>query len=380
MKGLSALKGIESAQHQIFRCALAESSKVPDSQSWDERLKGILQGAVEQREEMRQMLELLRSHAKVAQVFDPSFFQKLPLSSEWVSSDELLSHVKVFFELAERQALAVESSTNRTRDRDIGGSAKDAGKEKKKVRKKGKAAKVQRTRAPRSHDESPESDWSSSRSRTHSRRHARGRRRMCSPSADSRSWSSRSSSRSCSHGRGWPRRGRHRIGGGSAGDIPADIERFCRVNRLEMRCEKILRDLSPDLACRVMGLSGGTNTFELSGDVRDPTAVVLARIRKARDGPGSGFQSRRPPRRPRSISSSRSRGRHACRPRRQPPHSSSVGRARKSASRRRDQGGSRPTSGGYPGRGMQQTGSNAVPLGKLREFPLKAQASKTAEQ
>ena len=30
-----------------------------------------------------------------------------------------------------------------------------------------------------------------------------------------------------------------------------------------------------------MGLSGGTNTFELSGDVRDPTAVVLARVRKA---------------------------------------------------------------------------------------------------
>ena len=32
---------------------------------------------------------------------------------------------------------------------------------------------------------------------------------------------------------------------------------------------------------QVMGLSGGNNTFELSGDVRDPTAVVLARIRKA---------------------------------------------------------------------------------------------------
>ena len=32
---------------------------------------------------------------------------------------------------------------------------------------------------------------------------------------------------------------------------------------------------------QVMGLSGGTNTFELSGDVRDPTAVVLARVRKA---------------------------------------------------------------------------------------------------
>ena len=33
-----------------------------------------------------------------------------------------------------------------------------------------------------------------------------------------------------------------------------------------------------------MGVSGGGGrgfTFELSGDVRDPTAVVLARIRKA---------------------------------------------------------------------------------------------------
>lgn len=71
------------------------------------------------------------------------------------------------------------------------------------------------------------------------------------------------------------------------------------VNKLEERCEKILRDLDSALALKVrngicmaacfaliflfqvMGLSGGTNTFELSGDVRDPTAVVLARIRKA---------------------------------------------------------------------------------------------------
>ena len=38
---------------------------------------------------------------------------------------------------------------------------------------------------------------------------------------------------------------------------------------------------------KVMGLSGGNNTFELSGDVRDPTAVVLARIRKAQFAPSS---------------------------------------------------------------------------------------------
>ena len=34
-----------------------------------------------------------------------------------------------------------------------------------------------------------------------------------------------------------------------------------------------------------MGLSGGTNTFNLSGDIRDPTAVVLARVRKAQFAP-----------------------------------------------------------------------------------------------
>ena len=36
------------------------------------------------------------------------------------------------------------------------------------------------------------------------------------------------------------------------------------------------------VALKVMGLSpGSSHTFELSGDVRDPTAVVLARVRKA---------------------------------------------------------------------------------------------------
>ena len=42
------------------------------------------------------------------------------------------------------------------------------------------------------------------------------------------------------------------------------------------------------MARRVMGLTNAskTNTFELSGDVRDPNAVVMARIRKAREGAG----------------------------------------------------------------------------------------------
>lgn len=63
----------------------------------------------------------------------------------------------------------------------------------------------------------------------------------------------------------------------------SDIKRFVEVNRLEPRCEQIIRDLSPRTARRVMGLSGGTNTFELKGDVRNPTAVVIARVRRARE-------------------------------------------------------------------------------------------------
>ncbi|CAL1145868.1 unnamed protein product [Cladocopium goreaui] len=86
-------------------------------------------------------------------------------------------------------------------------------------------------------------------------------------------------------------------------NVTSEIDRFVRVNKLEERCEKILRDLDAPLAFKVMGLSGGTNTFELSGDVRDPTAVVLARIRKAqfaRDVQPQGNRRRR-------RSSSRSR-------------------------------------------------------------------------
>jgi len=36
---------------------------------------------------------------------------------------------------------------------------------------------------------------------------------------------------------------------------------------------------------QVMGLAGGNNSFELSGDIRDPIAVVMARIRRAREDP-----------------------------------------------------------------------------------------------
>jgi len=82
-------------------------------------------------------------------------------------------------------------------------------------------------------------------------------------------------------------------------DIPAEIGKFVRVNRLDERCEKVLRELENATARKVMGLAGGAHSFELSGDIRDPTAVVMARVRKAREGGG------RPARRRASRSRSR---------------------------------------------------------------------------
>merc|ERR1719221_1180356 len=73
-------------------------------------------------------------------------------------------------------------------------------------------------------------------------------------------------------------------GAGGPDNVLADIDRFVKINRLEPRCDQILRELSPSMARRVMGLDGGPNTFELRGDVRNPTGVVIGRVRKAREG------------------------------------------------------------------------------------------------
>jgi len=70
----------------------------------------------------------------------------------------------------------------------------------------------------------------------------------------------------------------------STGNLDEDIDTFCRINRLEKRCHEILHEIEPRMARKVMGLEGGSNTFELKGDVRNPTAVVIARAQKAKQG------------------------------------------------------------------------------------------------
>jgi len=86
--------------------------------------------------------------------------------------------------------------------------------------------------------------------------------------------------------------GDRRGGGGRGGDPQSDIRRFVSVNRLGVAIERQLKELPSGILHRVMYLP----TFELSGDVRDPTAIVSARIRKAREHEALRQSGQLPPR------------------------------------------------------------------------------------
>ena len=61
-----------------------------------------------------------------------------------------------------------------------------------------------------------------------------------------------------------------------------DLEHFVETNRLTPggRTDTALRQLGPRAARVVMGLEGTENEFTLTGVVRNPDAVVMARINR----------------------------------------------------------------------------------------------------
>jgi len=419
-KCLRAQQDATTAEVTIREAAAAQQLKGGEDQSWQDNVKELIVAAREQRDEMQQVCDLLRNHVKLhpldaSGIAATTLLTKLPSESNpfTAAGVELPKVTKLFLEFAEKQLVESGDGRHRQQGEGAGKEPKDHDKKKRKgisgaekKSKKAKAHKAGKTRAVRSAEASSESDWSSSRSPSMNlRRRERRPRHRHTPSVDSRSLSdSRSCSKSRSRGyrggcrgrsyRGRPPRrhdmgpghkggsGRFRGGKGGGGgprprggggacddeniDLPVEIDRFCKVNKLESRCEKILRDLSPPLALHVMGFSGGSNMFELSGDVRNPTACVLARIRKAREDRTRGGGGRRGPppgrhasrgRPPRSISS-RSRSRHSRSPNGGVPDGG-LGAS----------GGPGGTSG-HAGKspGGPYGGSNAVPLGRLPEL------------
>eukprot|EP00931_Biecheleriopsis_adriatica_P067440 TRINITY_DN41582_c0_g1_i1.p1 TRINITY_DN41582_c0_g1~~TRINITY_DN41582_c0_g1_i1.p1 ORF type:complete len:263 (+),score=40.00 TRINITY_DN41582_c0_g1_i1:45-833(+) len=65
------------------------------------------------------------------------------------------------------------------------------------------------------------------------------------------------------------------------GDHEADIEQFISVNELDEGCAAALRAIRDDKAqMHVMGTDGGENAFVLKDKVRNPSGVVMSRIRR----------------------------------------------------------------------------------------------------
>lgn len=71
-----------------------------------------------------------------------------------------------------------------------------------------------------------------------------------------------------------------------AEDVKEKIDEFVEGNKLDESVKIRMTRLTLRQALRVMGLSGddNENTFLLKGGVKNPNAVVMARIRRERDG------------------------------------------------------------------------------------------------
>eukprot|EP00930_Biecheleria_cincta_P078996 TRINITY_DN66656_c0_g1_i1.p1 TRINITY_DN66656_c0_g1~~TRINITY_DN66656_c0_g1_i1.p1 ORF type:complete len:266 (+),score=30.80 TRINITY_DN66656_c0_g1_i1:35-799(+) len=66
-----------------------------------------------------------------------------------------------------------------------------------------------------------------------------------------------------------------------SGDHDADIEEFIAMNQLDSACGSALRALpSVDDQKAVMGTDGGSNAFMMIDKVRNPSGVVMSRIRR----------------------------------------------------------------------------------------------------
>ncbi|CAK9015238.1 unnamed protein product [Durusdinium trenchii] len=253
--------------------------------SWEQRLSSLLREVQSVQKDFAEVKDLLRSA-------DSDLAEELLPKEE-----DLVSLVTKFLEQMASKKEKSKSESEEEKEEKKGKGKKDKDQKKNKGEKeeekeekvekdqskgprKGSAKKHRKKRRRSKKDRDDLSgSYSYSRSpsprkRRRHRRHRRHRRRCSESSYDSASRKGRRK-----HRKG---RRKERRKGSEGIDVDAEIDRFVKVNKLEERCEKILRDLESSVALKVMGLSpGSSHTFELSGDVRDPTAVVLARVRKA---------------------------------------------------------------------------------------------------
>merc|ERR1712187_1049033 len=74
----------------------------------------------------------------------------------------------------------------------------------------------------------------------------------------------------------------------------ADLEEFCTKNSLSDRVVDALHSIGKWEQRHVMGLDGSKNSFMLTGNVRDPDAVVMSRLKRLQQEPLRNPSSGRP--------------------------------------------------------------------------------------
>eukprot|EP00913_Durusdinium_trenchii_P027292 g25604.t1 len=284
LRALERQTDAEVASTQVVHALNATLKRTAEG-SWEQRLSSLLREVQSVQKDFAEVKDLLRSA-------DSDLAEELLPKEE-----DLVSLVTKFLEQMASKKEKSKSESEEEKEEKKGKGKKDKDQKKNKGEKeeekeekvekdqskgprKGSAKKHRKKRRRSKKDRDDLSgSYSYSRSpsprkRRRHRRHRRHRRRCSESSYDSASRKGRRK-----HRKG---RRKERRKGSEGIDVDAEIDRFVKVNKLEERCEKILRDLESSVALKVMGLSpGSSHTFELSGDVRDPTAVVLARVRKA---------------------------------------------------------------------------------------------------
>merc|ERR1719201_77176 len=109
MKGARASKDIAAAEKQISESAVAKVLKLPHDDPLNERVEEVIKLGTTQREDLREMLDLIKQHVSdhFGNSGGPALLDKLPRTDPntalAVSSDEALKCVKSFLDLAEKK-------------------------------------------------------------------------------------------------------------------------------------------------------------------------------------------------------------------------------------------------------------------------------------
>eukprot|EP00913_Durusdinium_trenchii_P001838 g1704.t1 len=293
----------EAAQAQQKVNALSAALRKAEvlEESWEKGVSSLLQQAKEQRAELVKVVDLLKAPLKESGLSGlsesgdlsslPELVKKALGQMDSKKKEKVKEKSKSEKEQSEKEEEEEEKEESekeeKEKDKKKKGKKKEEKEEKeeknekkgsRKEAKEGKDRKKRRrSRKERGSDASDSYSYSRTPSPRRRRKRRRRRRRRPSPSySRSYSYTPSKERRKGTRRKGTKRRsgGRDR-GGASALDVGSEISRFVKVNKLEERCEKILRDLDAKLAFQGVQVSFEYNPSGGRGPRSDSVQLLL---------------------------------------------------------------------------------------------------------